>query len=367
MTLTDPAPAGRLVATGPGSKAAQGRPDRFVAPAERATRAPVVGLPVGLADVVLVGEGDRVLIGQPLIERARDTILLEVAAASGLETLAPGDPVDTAVLPSTRAVGRQGVRAGDLARLLYVGHDGIARVAVGREPSTLTSPVDGTVERVEPGRLTLRARGLGMRGRVGWGQAVSGRLVLGVAGPDAELRASAIDIGAAGSILVAGARLDIEALTRARAIGVAGVIAGGLVGRELHQLEEADLRQRAALHAAGPFGVVVMDGFGRRPMPALAWELLVAAEGRQVGLAPDERLVIVDGEEGLEPPRVPQGTVRITAGDGAGRTGRIVGLAGPVRTPAGLYQPAGWVELPAAGDEPPRRRLVPLADLERLD
>jgi len=33
-----------------------------------------------------------------------------------------------------------------------------------------------------------------------------------VSTPDAELRASSIDVGAAGTIVVAGARVDIEAL-----------------------------------------------------------------------------------------------------------------------------------------------------------
>ena len=111
--------------------------------------------------------------------------------------------------------------------------------------------------------------------------------MLGVTSPDAELRASAIDIAAAGSVLVAGARLDIEALTRARAIGVAGIICGGLVGRELRQLEESDQRQRAALHSTTPFAVIALDGYGRRIVPALAWELLVAAAGRPTGLFPD--------------------------------------------------------------------------------
>ena len=131
-------------------------------------------------------------------------------------------------------------------------------------PQTLASPVDGEVEELGAGHIGLRAAGVGLVGRIGWGQPVHGRLMLGVSSPDAELRASAIDIAAAGSILVAGARLDIEALTRARAIGVAGIICGGLVGRELRQLEESDQRQRAALHSTTPFAVIALDGYGRR-------------------------------------------------------------------------------------------------------
>ncbi len=135
---------------------------------------------------------------------------------------------------------------------------------LARSPVTMTSPIDGIAEEVTASHISLRASGIGLRGPVGWGQPVVGRVILAVASPDAELRSGAVDISAAGGILVAGARLDIEALTRARAIGVAGIICGGVVGRELQQLEESDVRQRAALHAITPFA----DPGPRRLWPA---------------------------------------------------------------------------------------------------
>ena len=58
--------------------------------------------------------------------------------------------------------------------------------------------------------------------------------------------------------------------------------------------------------------------------------------------------------------------VRITAGDGMGVTGHLVGLAGLVRRPGGSYLPSGYVVTPATADTAARRRLVSLADLERL-
>ena len=170
--------------------------------------------------------------------------------------------------------------------------------------------------------------------------------ILAVSSPDAELRSGAVDISAAGAILVAGARLDIEALTRARAIGVAGIICGGVVGRELQQVEESDQRQRASVHALTPFAILALDGFGRRPIPTLAWDLLAAAaaDERLVGILPDARLAVVGGEPSTLPVSDwPADAVRVAAGDGAGRTGRLVGLAGPVRRPGGIYQSAGYV------------------------
>ena len=64
---------------------------------------------------------------------------------------------------------------------------------------------------------------------------------------------------------------DPGQIERCVSAGVAGIIVGGIVGREAGQIAEADRRQRAALHAANAFGLVALDGYGRRviaaPMP----------------------------------------------------------------------------------------------------
>jgi hypothetical protein len=206
-----------------------------------------------------VDAGSRVELGQPLIERCRETVIVDWPGRPGMASLRPGDIVDVAHLDAGGG-GTHGARPGDRARLICHGPDNRDRVALGRHPSIVTSPIGGVVESVAAGFVSVIADGLGLRAEVGWGQPVQGRLLIGVSSPDAELRASAIDIAGAGAIVVAGARLDIEALTRARAIGAAGIICGGIVGRELRQLEESDRRQRAALHAAASFALIALDG-----------------------------------------------------------------------------------------------------------
>ncbi len=339
---------------------------RFLAGAEPFPERPLVRVRLHPADRALVAAGDAVSSGQPVVEQCRETYLLEVPARGPIAMLEPGDDVDMEWLPTGAPIGRSQARPGDRARLLYAGSDGVARIALGRTPQVLACPVDGVVEEQDDGRLGVRADGVGVVGRVAWGQPVQGRLMLGVAEPGMELRASAVDIAAAGSILVAGARLDIEALTRARAIGVAGIICGGLVGRELRQLEESDQRQRAALHVTTPFAVLALDGYGRRVLPTLAWELLRAASGRPVGLVPDSCLAVIGGDPGtLDVPVHDPDAVRITAGEGTGRVARLVGLAGPMRRSGGQYLASGFIEETGA-DGSPRRRTVPLSDLERL-
>jgi hypothetical protein len=351
-----------------------GEPWRLVVPAARPVEGPEVRLRLEPGDRALVAVGDQVRAGQDVLERPRERSRLEVPIRPDMSELLqvePGselDPESLGVPRSVTTMGRPQLRHGDRVFLLYVEPDRALHAVVARSPEPVASPVDGEVIRVGAGGLLIRASGLGLRGPVGWGQPVLGRVVIGVAGPDAELRASAIDISAAGAVLVAGARLDIEAVTRARAIGVAGILCGGVVGRELLQLEESDERQRAALHSTTPFGLLALDGFGRRQMPVLAWDLLAAAaaEGSRVAVVPEAGLAVVPTPAEDRLPRWSADSVRITAGDGTGETGRLVGLAGPIRRVGGSYQPAGHVVVASANDGIPRRRLVSLSDLERL-
>src|SRR3990170_3405852 len=124
------------------------------------------------------------------------------------------------------------------------------------------SPAAGVVESVGPAAIVIRADGIGLPGTLTAGEATVGRLVVAVRRPDDELPVAAVDVGAAGAILVAGARIDVEALPRARAMGVRGVIVGGVVGRDLRSFAASEARQRAALHTSPPFALLVLDGFG---------------------------------------------------------------------------------------------------------
>ena len=85
-----------------------------------------------------------------------------------------------------------------------------------------------------------------------------------------------------------------------------------------------------------------------------------------VGLVPSGELVVIDPSAAGAPARPPvPDEVLVTAGEDAGSTARLVGLAGTWRQPGGGYHPSGFIEAPDA-DGTVQRRVVPLADLERL-
>lgn len=322
---------------------------------------PRVRLRLGAGDVPLVAIGQRVAAGDPVAERRRDGAVAE-ARLGGSPAPEPGTTVEAGVPVAGR--GRRAVRFAGSGRVLYTTPSGLLRVAVGRHAEQLGTPAAGVVESVGPAAIVIRADGIGLPGTLTAGEATVGRLVVAVRRPDDELPVAAVDVGAAGAILVAGARIDVEALTRARAMGVRGVIVGGVVGRDLRSFAASEARQRAALHASPPFALLVLDGFGKRPIPPGAWAALVAAEGRDVGISADPSFALLD--VGAAVAAEPRDRVRIAAGEGLGRIGRLLEVVGRRRLPAGVLGPVARVALEAGGPgQPPEERLVPLADLER--
>ncbi|MEX1296954.1 MAG: hypothetical protein AB1Z67_12380 [Candidatus Limnocylindrales bacterium] len=342
-------------------------PGRFVPPAASPGSGRLLRIPLGLADRPLVGPGQPVELGQPIIEHFREQVAVEVDTSAAIIGIPPGAVLDDVPVESS---GRLGRRSGDgtyRTRVCEHGRDGVTRLVAGRGEVIIDAPASGVVEAVTPARVDLRVHGLAVDARIGWGRPTIGRILVAVDAPNAELQTSRIDVGAAGAILVVGARVDIEALSRARAIGVAAVVTGGVASRDLRQLSSSEARQQASLHAAAPFGLVALGGYGRAPIPSHLWDLLVAADGRQAGIVPGSRMLIVDGDPAplLEAASRPPDTVRVVAGEHRDHEGLLVGLSGPRRWPGGAYAPGGFVELPGpeGGIE---RHCVPLTLLERL-
>jgi hypothetical protein len=342
-------------------------PGRFAVPAAQPQQGRVLQVPMGLSDRPLVSLGQRVALGQPIIEHFRDQELLEVPTSAALIRLQPGDILDNVPGPQTDRLGRKSAATAHRTRVCEHGRDGTTYLVAGSNPVTLNAPAAGVIEALTPGRLYLRADGLAVDARVGWGRASWGRIVIAVERPDAEIQTSRIDVTAAGAILVVGTRIDVEAVSRARAIGAAAIISGGVASRDLRQLTSSEARQQAALHAAAPFGLLALGGYGRVPIPTHLWDLLVAADGRDAGILPASRTLIIDGDPGplVEAASRPPGTVRVISGEHRDHEGVLVGLSGPRRWSGGSYAPGGFVEL-AGEDGRGERHCVPLAMLERL-
>lgn len=289
-------------------------------------------------DRPLVAVGDTVVAGAPIAERLRDPRVDELAVA------------DPAARPGAR------VPAGEL---LFAWH-GHWRVATGELTEPLDSPVAGIVRDVRAGSsVTLQTGGRALRGIVALGTPTSGRLHIAT-GKDAELRSGGLDVGFAGTILVVSSRIDAETLTRARAMGVRGLIVGGLASKERRDFVASEARQHAALHRLPPFAVLVLDGALRRPLASPVEALLAGLAGREVAIVTDPPMLVFDAPDLVIPPP-PPGLVRVRGGEFAGREGTWI-------RSLGLRRFAGGIHLEAAAVRSADGSViaVPLGDLERF-
>ncbi len=241
--------------------------------------------------------------------------------------------------------------------------DGSVLVAPLGEEEAVIGHVRGRVRAIEGGWITLEVPGVAVRGVGGTGDAVHGELVMGVRGADEELRAAAIDVGATDKIVVGGSRASAETLTRARAMGVAGIVLGGVLDKELRDFEAIQRRRREIGGLSGSFGVVLLEGFGKVGIDPQRFAWLRAHAGRMVSLFGAEGLLFV--HDASPPPgrrTLPRVGERVIAHRRPfqGRAGVLVAeLEDLHASPSGIPARMGLVRF-----EDGRLAAVPVANLE---
>ena len=90
-----------------------------------------------------------------------------------------------------------------------------------------------------------------------------GELRVAVHEPGEELRAERHRRERDGRIIVGGSRASAETLTRARAMGVAGIVLGGVLDKELRDFEATQRRRREVGGVRGDFAVLLLEGYGK--------------------------------------------------------------------------------------------------------
>lgn len=314
-------------------------------------------------DRALVAAGETLVPGARIAERLRDPRIADTGAALVPETARPGDRWAPAAPPGGIQLRRgPGAMAGEL--LFQSGSQW--RIVAGENGEAVETPVAGVVRDVRPGiGIVVRAEGRVLRGAEALGEPTRGVLGLGAdpvdgAGPGAVLRPGSLDVGLAGTVLLVSSRVDAEALTRARAMGLRGIIVVGLAGKERRDFLASEARQRAALHRLPPFAVLVLEGAVRRRLASPIASILAALAGREVAIVVDPPALLFD-EPTVEVAAPTPGLVRVRSGEHAGEEGDWAGLAGLRRFEGGTFLEAGWVRL--GGSTPVA---ISLADLERF-
>jgi hypothetical protein len=297
----------------------------------------------------LVAPGEVVVRGAPLVERLRE------GRTEVVDGPPNGEPGAWWVIPP----GRRRPEGAEHGELLFRS-GGRWRLGVGDPAESFEAPFGGIVRTVSPGSgMTIQSPARALVGADVLAGSSAGRLHR-IAPRDGHVRASEIDVGSAGAILVVGAYVDAEAITRARALGVRGIVVGGLGVKERREVMASERRGRAGVHGLPPFAILVLDGAIGRAIASPVMDVLDALEGRMVGIVDAPPCLVIDDPD-LDLPVPTAGLVRVTAGPLAGAEGTWAGLAGPHRFAGGVMLEAGYVRLGAHNTVP-----IPLGDLERF-
>ena len=147
-------------------------------------------------------------------------------------------------------------------------------------PVEVNAYVRGIVVEVLPGEgVIVETHGALLQGIFGVGGETWGAVALAVDSPDAELTPGRLRPEHRGHVVVGGAFVTHDALMRARALGVAAVVVGGLDDLDLRRLLGRDLG--VAITGSEDLGLtlVLTEGFGRIRMSDRAWDLLGARAG----------------------------------------------------------------------------------------
>jgi hypothetical protein len=233
--------------------------------------------------------------------------------------------------------------------------------AAGERHRVVESPVTGVVRDARNAvEVTIEVAGAALPAAIAAGQPSRGYLDLPRLA-DGELWVSALDVGRSGAVVVAGTRISAQAISRARAMSIRGLITGSVGESELRDLQASESRQRSSLAPSAPFGLLAMDGHGRRPIATPILALLAALAGQEVAIVTDPPLLVFDAAK-VPLPELPPDWIRARSGRHAGREGRWLKSVGLYRFRGGIHLEGAVVRF---ADET-ETTILPVADLERF-
>jgi hypothetical protein len=251
---------------------------------------------------------------------------------------------------------------------LFLGFDldeGTALVAPLGPTEPILGHVRGEVTAADQDAVEIRVAGALVQGIGGSGPAVHGELRMAVHEPDEELRAAAIDVAATGRIVVGGSRASAETLTRARAMGVAGLVVGGVLDKELRDFETTQARRRDVGGGSRDLAIVIVEGFGKVGLDAELFAWFRSHEGRLASVFGDAgRLYVYDADPPPARRVLPRIGDRVIAlrRPFAGVGGQLVRVLEAHATSAGVVARCGVVRL-----DDGRSAIIPLANLEATE
>ena len=212
-------------------------------------------------DVDEVGAALTIKIGDTV---ARDQVIAETKSFFGMFKSEAKSPVSGTVETISTTAGSVGVRQ-------------------AATPIELNAYISGKVSEVIEGEgVVVETDGALVQGIFGVGGERVGVVHIVSASESDILDAQHITPDLAGKLIIAGGGITGDALRKASDVGVTGIIAGGIIDKDLISFLGYDIGVAITGHEAINITVVVTEGFGMIPMAKRTFELLKSLEG-QVG------------------------------------------------------------------------------------
>jgi hypothetical protein len=124
-----------------------------------------------------------------------------------------------------------------------------------------------------------------VQGIFGIGGETSGELVVAVTSPDEALMPAHLRPDMKGKIVVGGSFLPAETMAKAKELGVAGLVVGGIHDKDLRALLGYDLGVAITGTEQVGFTLILTEGFGTIPMAQKTFALLSAHVGAKASIS----------------------------------------------------------------------------------
>ncbi|MBL8036518.1 MAG: hypothetical protein JNN16_03355 [Nitrospira sp.] len=158
-----------------------------------------------------------------------------------------------------------------------------------REPPRvleLLAYVDGAITETIPQQgVVVETTCSLVQGIFGIGGETSGDIVMAVHAQDEPLTPNHLTPAMKGKVVVGGSFLSAETMKQAKAVGVAGVVVGGIHDEDLRALLGYDLGVAITGTEQVGFTLILTEGFGTIPMAAKTFKLLSSQAGQKASIS----------------------------------------------------------------------------------
>ena len=153
------------------------------------------------------------------------------------------------------------------------------------QPLQVEAFLAGTVVEIIPDEgCVIEAEVTLIQGIFGIGGETYGPIRLACASHDQELTGDLILPDMKGCVVIGGARIDMDAIQRARQVGVSAVVTGGLDDKDLEELLGYNLGVAITGSEHVGLTLIVTEGFGEIAMAERTFKLLASRQGDQAAV-----------------------------------------------------------------------------------